>query len=141
MTTKKPRRFAIRQRLSQKEGGPIPLEEVLPHVRAGVYPERKVKILLRGEQVKVSSLRLQTFATHGVKCVKCGIQGAHFLLERSTDNIPWHLNLYALREDGVEVLMTKDHIQPRSKGGFDRLDNLQPMCFPCNQEKADHEPT
>jgi 5-methylcytosine-specific restriction endonuclease McrA len=34
--------------------------------------------------------------------------------------------------------LTLDHIRPLSKGGHPRaLFNLQLMCFPCNQEKAD----
>jgi 5-methylcytosine-specific restriction endonuclease McrA len=33
--------------------------------------------------------------------------------------------------------MTIDHILPRSKGGKDTLENLQPMCSSCNAKKAD----
>lgn len=34
-----------------------------------------------------------------------------------------------------EVLMTKDHIIPKSKGGKNNLSNYQPMCCICNKQK------
>lgn len=33
-------------------------------------------------------------------------------------------------------MMTIDHIRPTSKGGTNRIDNLQLMCRPCNLEKG-----
>lgn len=33
---------------------------------------------------------------------------------------------------------TADHIKPRSRGGTDDLENLQPACAPCNSSKRDH---
>lgn len=98
--------------------------------------------------VNTRSDRYELFATKGVKCVSCGIEGSFFALERSTkcnhdrhqknrqQRRP-HFNLYAVREDGQEVLMTKDHILPKSKGGKDRLENYQTMCKVCNETKAD----
>ena len=49
----------------------------------------------------------------------------------------FHFNLYALDADGNEVLMTKDHIVPKSKGGEDKGINYQTMCYPCNYVKGD----
>ena len=34
-------------------------------------------------------------------------------------------------------LITKDHIQPRSRGGSLTIENVVPACFGCNQKKAD----
>ena len=93
---------------------------------------------LYGHEVKFGSTRLRVFMEKGFDCVNCGIRGQFFAIEKSSklDNRP-HLNLYAVDEGGNEVLMTKDHIIPKSKGGSDRMNNLQPMCEPCNQEKGD----
>jgi hypothetical protein len=46
-----------------------------------------------------------------------------------------HFNLYAERE-GELVQMTKDHKQPKSKGGADHIDNMQTMCCTCNELKG-----
>ena len=38
--------------------------------------------------------------------------------------------------NGVERLMTVDHIIPKSMGGSHNLSNLQPMCVRCNGKKG-----
>lgn len=38
-------------------------------------------------------------------------------------------------ENGKEVLMTKDHIIPKSKGGANDISNYQTMCKRCNEAK------
>jgi hypothetical protein len=114
------------------------LQDILSHIRTALAggPE---KIELDGELVAVTSVRLRTFAFHGTRCVSCGIQGAHFRKElaQPTDPRP-HLALYATGQpDMIEVLMTKDHIVPRARGGSDALWNMQPMCLRCNERKGD----
>lgn len=44
--------------------------------------------------------------------------------------------LYAVDQDGEEVMMTKDHIIPVSKGGKNTLENYQTMCRKCNVQKG-----
>jgi hypothetical protein len=88
--------------------------------------------------VAVTSVRLRTFAFKGTRCVSCGIEGIHFRKVRGhpSDHRP-HLNLYAAGlSDSIEVLMTKDHIIPRARGGSDNLGNMQTMCFRCNERKG-----
>ena len=92
-------------------------------------------------RVKMCSQRYQLFKTKGIECVKCGIVGKFFALERHENNNDdierFHFNLYGVNENGEEVLMTKDHIHPKSKGGKNTLENYQVMCINCNSEKAD----
>lgn len=52
----------------------------------------------------------------------------------------FHFNLYANAPKGGTVLMTKDHIVPRSKGGRDCMANYQPMCVKCNNKKGNTLP-
>lgn len=89
--------------------------------------------------VPMGSHRYELFATKGIKCVECGIEGSYFALEKDAtdDTSKFHFNLYGKNEYGDEVMITKDHILPKSKGGENRLSNYQPMCYKCNQKKAD----
>lgn len=95
-------------------------------------------------KVKVSSLRLELFRQNP-KCVSCHRIGELWILEAHHRNEPPHLNLYHVGEESQEwkklskdglVMMTKDHIIPRSKGGPTALENLQTMCAICNGRKG-----
>ena len=111
--------------------------DILPHIRRPTKSDPKPVLDLDGDEVKVYSLRLRTFKEKGLRCVTCGVEGTHFYKERATQDVRWHINLWGVTPDGVEVMLTKDHIQPRAKGGRDRMDNMQPMCRPCNIAKRD----
>jgi 5-methylcytosine-specific restriction endonuclease McrA len=91
-----------------------------------------------GDDIKFSSHRLWTFYEFGVACCRCGRHGEFFAKEKNHDGeARYHLNLYAVDDSGEEVLMTKDHITPTSKGGADHISNYQTMCSPCNHDKGD----
>jgi len=122
-------------------------ERASPYERKGVYSLDaifdnidKSQFDYDGDIINVQSARYRLFAK-SVVCVKCGIAGSFFAKERHAPSKGrYHFNLYAVREDGKEILMTKDHIVPRAKGGKDTDSNYQTMCSPCNQKKgSDHE--
>lgn len=98
----------------------------------------------------VTSRRLPVYRRKGMEC-RCGRKGTYFAAEsfsRDSRVKDWcasgmvtppprcHLNLYGMDDDGTEFMMTIDHITPKSKGGRNTLDNLQPMCRDCNFEKS-----
>lgn len=117
----------------------LPLEAVLSYVvfdRAGASTASTSKEYF-GVPVKMDSLRLQTFAAKGTSCAACGLEAKYFKLAPAGGE-KIHLNLYG-EKDGQEILFTKDHIQPKSRGGKSNLDNLQTMCAPCNQFKGNFE--
>ncbi len=92
-------------------------------------------------RANMNSSRLLTFLQSGLKCHGCGIEGKFFALERDIkqpygSKDKYHFNLYAVLEDGSEVLMTKDHIIPKGRGGANRLKNYQTMCIVCNNVKG-----
>ena len=91
-------------------------------------------------KIPMGSHRYELFALKGTKCVSCGIEGEYFALERGHKNSPtkFHFNLYGVNAQGNEVMLTKDHIIPRSKGGINAITNYQPMCIRCNGKKADN---
>lgn len=100
---------------------------------------------------RLGSMRLRTFAEKGTDCVVCGCRGAFFSLERHTRRNKatgtrkgfghWHINLYGRNKAGNIVLMTRDHIWPRSLGGYDIMENSITMCSHCNEKKGSKPPT
>lgn len=118
------------------------IEDIRLATKDVLFNPRKTDIILDGDIVKGNSQRYQLFFTKGMTCVCCGIKGKFFRKERTIADIDkmnpkrCHLNLYAVNDDGIEVLMTKDHIIPKSKGGKDTLDNYQTMCEICNKRKG-----
>ena len=102
-----------------------------------MFNKRKTRVIFDGDEIKSTSQRYQMFFTKGMRCAKCGIEGRFFAKEKTVNDKRYHLNLYAMNRNGQEVLMTKDHIVPRSKGGKSALENYQPMCLVCNTKKGD----
>lgn len=100
--------------------------------------KRTHSIIIEGYDVYTTSLRYKTFIEKGYKCVCCGRTGAYYALEKShgSNAKRAHFNLYS----NDDVLMTKDHILPKSKGGADRIENMQTMCAICNSEKGSFVP-
>ena len=100
--------------------------------------KRNAKVELDGDIIKGNSQRYQTFFKKGTKCICCGIEGKYFAKEKVSCDKSYHLNLYAIDENNKEVLMTKDHILPKSKGGQNNIDNYQTMCIRCNEAKGNN---
>lgn len=104
--------------------------------RSGDGNKSHSDIEVDGFKVRPISLRYMTFYQKGIKCACCGKEGKYFQLDSDRNgmnaNSRRHFNLYA--EDGT--LMTKDHIIPKSKGGVDKVSNMQTMCYPCNKAKG-----
>lgn len=91
--------------------------------------------------VRMNSHRYWTFRKSGLSCVVCGLAGSVMSLERTAGSRGRpHFNLYALSGE-KHILMTKDHIEPKSEGGPDAPRNFQTMCTVCNGLKSNHRLT
>lgn len=123
--------------------GESSLEEVLPYV--GTIGKKSYRYCVNEYNVNVRSHRLQCFKKNNI-CVGCGLVGILFRLQSDLTGqnpIP-HFNLYGIvgssdalgRVEGSEIIFTKDHIVPKSKGGKDSLSNYQTMCYDCNRLKG-----
>lgn len=77
----------------------------------------QMQILIQREQAGnrliPDHVRVQVLQKHGNKCAWCGAYGG---------------------DKGVGLEM--DHIKPFSKGGSSTINNLQPLCGPCNKKKG-----
>jgi len=125
--------------------GKFKLEEVLPftliktkEIKNDPIEKLKLKKEYLGHTVKMYSSRYRVFKEKGVTCVRCGMKGEFFALEKSKrhNNNKFHFNLYAYDEQGNDVLMTKDHTIPQSKGGASNISNYETMCTRCNEKKG-----
>lgn len=75
--------------------------------------------------------RLRVFYYKGTNCVNCDKVGTR-LVKGMDGGGNMHWDVYT--EDLFPL--TIDHILPKSLGGSDDLDNLQPMCAECNFSKG-----
>lgn len=76
--------------------------------------------------------RLRVFYHKGTTCVTCGKVGTRLILGQQFKTKQEHWDIYT--EDLYPI--TVDHIIPKSLGGSDELENLQPMCSGCNSRKG-----
>jgi len=124
--------------------GQFKADDVLPYICSDKRGIRKEYIVNNKSYiVKMNSPRYKIFSQNA-KCIACGLKGELYLLERHRSVDPkWkytsaHFNLYAIEND-VLVLLTKDHIKSKSKGGLSSLTNYQTMCEICNYLKQSSE--
>jgi len=87
------------------------------------------------DEYRINLKRAKIFYKKGLVCVNCGAEGKFFALEKDKGG-GTHLDLYGYIDE-EEVLMTIDHIVPKSKGGLNDNINYQTMCKICNEMKAD----
>lgn len=119
----------------QRKGRKYLIEEVLPLIIWDVKPNR---IIFDEDIINVSAEKLLTFLDKGIKCSECGIEGKYFVKERhigGRGHEYFTLQLYAIDNQGEEILMTKDHIIPKCSGGINDISNYQTMCANCNNKK------
>jgi 5-methylcytosine-specific restriction endonuclease McrA len=121
----------------------LSLEEVLPEIDQCVRKHKSLTFKCDNRKITVhlSSSRIRLIGRTQV-CAACQIQGDHFWIEANSigpDNkhYGWHLNLYALNHYGHPIMMTLDHIVPKSKGGTKAPNNIQLLCTHCNNAKED----
>lgn len=111
-------------------------EEVFPYI---TVHEEKREYVANGKSylVRMNSDRYFVFRDNAV-CVSCGIVGTKMILDMNPGDQSPHFNLYG-EEVGRLVLMTKDHIMPKSRGGEDVLGNYRTMCSTCNNLRGHYD--
>lgn len=117
----------------------ILIEKLPLSIIEDVYNKKETKIKIRKYKIKTKDDRYLNFIENGFKCAKCGIEGRFVNLECNS-KLGNHLNVYGIDKENKEVLLTKDHIYPKSKGGLDDIKNYQVLCEKCNINKSDKSP-
>ncbi len=123
---------------NQERKGIYDIDEILDkfcdHLRC------RYKTIFEDVSVRIRKNQFSTFKK-STTCANCKLKAEFFALERTLPNDKchspdaYHFSLYGLRK-GEEVIFTIDHVKPRSKGGENCLENLDLLCFPCNQLKG-----
>ena len=116
----------------------FPLDDVLPYATEDKI-RRDYQVGDKIYPVKMNSERYRLFRK-SAKCHYCGLEGTRLHLDFCTLTQTAHFNLYG-EENGQLILMTKDHIIPRSKGGGDYLRNYVTSCRTCNMIKCNYDLT
>lgn len=112
------------------------ITEVFEAFDEAVIALTKWAVLADDVKFSIKNQRMELFKMKGIVCVTCSLEATHFVLESQAETIKPHFNLYATVGE-KEILFTKDHIFPKSKGGANELENYQTMCSPCNRLKSD----
>lgn len=104
-----------------------------------ILDENRNSRLLRGKRVErpsgwnlFSQLRGQP-----IRCWACNVTATVWVATKGRNDRVGHpvLNLYAEGPAGI-MLMTRDHIIPKSLGGVDDYRNLRPGCAACNEARG-----
>ena len=95
------------------------------------------RVLIQGYPIWTDTDRYESLYVHGCKCAKCGLEASFAAIEKETSSKDkFHINVYGTRKsDGKHIVLTKDHIYPRSMGGLDIMENYQTLCASCNCNK------
>lgn len=86
---------------------------------------------------KIKLRRAKILLELGLKCSneECAVKDFYFGLGVDKGG-GIHLDLYGIDQDGEDIMMTIDHIKPKSKGGKDHISNYATLCKICNEIKS-----
>lgn len=121
--------------------GELPVDEVMPLIpeecELGLCGKITIhRVPFNGDTVKIRIRNTFTVFKRQPACVGCGAAASKCLLVQrdNSENAGRSYNLVFVTADHIPL--TIDHIVPRSKNGQHKLENLQTMCFICNNDKG-----
>lgn len=102
----------------------------MPIISSNFDPTRINKILhiSKLKEFKCQPLKHKVFCEKGTTCVHCG----------RTGELVVYVGKKWVVTDKDFIALTLDHIKPKSKGGKNVFDNIQPLCYYCNSTKSNH---
>lgn len=69
------------------------------------------------------------------RAIKLGNGGSHTLEEWETLKAQYNWKCPRCKKAEPKIKLTVDHIIPVTKGGSNNIENIQPLCQPCNSSK------
>lgn len=112
--------------------------------RFTTHSKKVTSITVDGRKYHFTTKRIKFFLRHGTQCAYCGRKGTIIAIERPKNNPDftnyWQVNLYALDQNGGQVIMNSDHVLSAYHGGTSRHDNLVTACWNCNKYKNTYRP-
>jgi len=113
-------------------------EDLLPHIDKEI---KSKEFVIDGTvyNVRMDTSRYFVFKK-SIECAACGLKGSRMILEINQHDKSPHFNLYA-EEHGKLILMTKNHVKAKSKGGKSEINNYATCCTICNNLKGNHSLT
>lgn len=119
----------------------FPFDDVFPYITmpsmTGRDEKREYIVGEKSYFVRMTSDRYFVFKDNP-NCIACGLEGKKIILDINPGDQSPHFNLYG-EDKGRLVLMTKDHILAKSRGGPDIQSNFQVMCCICNNLKGNYD--
>lgn len=106
-----------------------------------IMAEPKGSRLVKGKSVSLPSGAKLFGHLHStgqpLKCWHCGIEANCFIANKGQNDRmgPPVLDMFAMTREGP-ILMTRDHIIPKSYGGVNDVENLRMGCGPCNHGRG-----
>lgn len=70
------------------------------------------------------------------KLIERNVEGFHSTAQWLELKKQYNSQCPSCLESEPEIVLTRDHIQPLTKGGTDEIENIQPLCFQCNRKKS-----
>ncbi len=132
-------RKPVARQISYQVLGVFDIEDVLPYIaKDGTEGKLTIDYVINCVvwSVNMGSDRMRCLQ-RSPRCLCCGLEGIQFQLELPPRDKRPHFNLYGMDTDGDLVMLTKDHIIPRARGGGNHQSNLQTLCCLCNERKRD----
>lgn len=100
----------------------------------------KYSRLIAGKEVSLCSgiALFKSLRNQPIVCWKCNAIADRWVCGKGKTDLQSKpvLNLFGRTPTGLLVMMTRDHIIPKSLGGVDHNENLRPGCEVCNSDRG-----
>lgn len=99
------------------------------------YRNRNIQHIKEREKFYDKGHRKERNFRNRLRQYKLKLNGSHTLGEWETLKAQYNWVCPSCRRSEPEIILTEDHIIPVSKGGSNNIENIQPLCGPCNSKK------